>query len=87
VDVVKLLVPMLVMGTKEKNAAVKSYSEHALISLLRLRQDDSMLTACLELLEVGMKESLNEVVSKALRKLVSQPETKYDDDIDNTLLK
>ena len=38
---------MLVMGTKEKNAAVKSYSEHALISLLRLRQDNSTLTVCL----------------------------------------
>ena len=34
-----------------------------------------------------MKESLNEVVSKALRKLVSQPDTQYDDDIDNTMLK
>jgi len=44
VDVVKTLVPMLVMGTKEKNAAVKSYSEQALVCLLRLRQDDSMLT-------------------------------------------
>jgi len=43
-DVVKLLVPMLVMGTKEKNAAVKSFSEQALVSLLRLRQDDSVLT-------------------------------------------
>jgi len=40
-----------------------------------------------ELLEAGMKESLNEVVSKALRKLLSQPDTKYDDDIDNTVLK
>ena len=27
-DVVRALVPMLVMGSKEKNAAVKSYSEH-----------------------------------------------------------
>ena len=44
VDVVKTLVPMLVMGTKEKNAAVKSYSEQALVCLLRLRQDDSILT-------------------------------------------
>jgi len=41
----------------------------------------------MEVLEVGMKESLNEVVSKALRKLLSQPDTKFDEDIDNTLLK
>ena len=41
----------------------------------------------MEVLEAGMKESLTEVVSKALRKLVSQPDTKHDDDIDNTLLK
>lgn len=34
-----------------------------------------------------MKESLAEVVSKALRKLVSQPDTKYEEDIDNTMLK
>ena len=46
-----------------------------------------MLQACMEVLEVGMKESLNEVVSKALRKLLSQPDTKFDEDIDNTLLK
>ena len=42
----------------------------------------------MELLEAGMKESLTDVVSKALRKLASQPDTtKHDDDIDNTLLK
>ena len=45
-DVVRALVPMLVMGSKEKNAAVKSYSEQALVCLLRLRQDDSMLNVC-----------------------------------------
>jgi len=43
--VLRVLVPMLVMGTKEKNAAVKSYSEYALVSLLRLRQNDSTLEA------------------------------------------
>ena len=43
IDVVKTLVPMLVMGSKEKNAAVKSFSEQALISLLRLREDDTTL--------------------------------------------
>jgi len=45
-DVLKLLVPMLVMGTKEKNAAVKSYSEHALITLLKLRCDETVLEVC-----------------------------------------
>jgi hypothetical protein len=83
----RILAPMLVMGTKEKNAAVKSYSENALVTLLRLRTDDSTLQTCLEVLEAGMKESLNEVVTKALRKILTQPETVHDADIDNTLLK
>ena len=52
-DVVKTLVPMLVMGTKEKNAAVKSYSEHALVCLLQLRRDDSVLTVCNSIVTVG----------------------------------
>lgn len=34
-----------------------------------------------------MKDSLNEVVSKSLRKIATQPETAHDDDIDNTILK
>ena len=52
VDDIKSLVPMLVMGTKEKNAAVKSHCEYALVALLRLRQDDSMLEVSLCLLFV-----------------------------------
>lgn len=43
VPLLRVLVPMLVMGTKEKNAAVKSYSEHALVALLKLRQNDQTL--------------------------------------------
>ena len=40
---IKLLVPMLVMGTKEKNTAVRSYSESALVTLLHMRTDDTLL--------------------------------------------
>lgn len=43
VPLLRTLVPMLVMGTKEKNAAVRSYSEQGLVALLRLRRDDSTL--------------------------------------------
>ena len=58
-----------------------------LVTLAGLRRSLWVLQACLELLEAGMKESLSEVVSKALRKLLSLPDTKYDDDIDNSMLK
>lgn len=51
INILKVLVPMLVMGTKEKNAVVKSYSEHALVILLKLRRDETVL-------QVGHLQSL-----------------------------
>lgn len=41
--VIKILVPALVMGTKEKNSMVKSSSEYAIISVLKLREGDALL--------------------------------------------
>ena len=37
-DLLRSLLPLLVNGTKEKNSAVKSSSESALVNILRLRQ-------------------------------------------------
>ena len=42
-SVQSLLVPMLVNGTKEKNTLVKTNSELALVTLLRLRKGDQTL--------------------------------------------
>lgn len=42
-SVIKVLVPALVMGTKERNTMVKSSSEYALISVLKLRKGDTLL--------------------------------------------
>lgn len=41
-ELLKLLLPTLVNGTKEKNGYVKANSEIALISVLRLRQGDEV---------------------------------------------
>ena len=40
---VRQLVPMLVNGCKERNTLVRSNSEQALVTLLRLRQSDDRL--------------------------------------------
>ncbi|XP_021942062.1 eIF-2-alpha kinase activator GCN1, partial [Zootermopsis nevadensis] len=84
-ELLRLLIPMLVNGTKEKNSYVKACSEFALVSVLRLRQGDETQQRCMNLLDIGARESLSDVISKVLRKVANQPEGK-DEDIDDTLL-
>ena len=38
----KVWIPTLILGTKEKNSAVKAFSEYALITLLQLRRSDEV---------------------------------------------
>lgn len=83
-ELIRALIPMLVNGTKEKNGYVKSNSEIALISVLRLRSGDEVHQKCLTLLEIGARESLSEVVNKVLRKAAVQPIGK-EEELDDTL--
>ncbi|KAM0733122.1 Stalled ribosome sensor GCN1 [Formica fusca] len=84
-ELLRALLPMLVNGTKEKNGYVKANSELALIAVLRLRQGEDEHQRCMAFLDVGAKESLSDVVSKVLRKVLSQPEGKIEE-LDDTLL-
>ena len=38
----KVLVPVVLNGSKDKSAIVKSFSEHALMSILQYRKDDTI---------------------------------------------
>lgn len=84
-ELLKVTLPMLVNGTKEKNSYVKADSEIALVSVLRLRQGEEMLQYCLSLLDAGAQESLMDVISKVLRKVANQPESK-EEELDDTLV-
>ncbi|XP_055603671.1 eIF-2-alpha kinase activator GCN1 [Uranotaenia lowii] len=84
-EYLRLVIPMLVNGTKEKNGYVKSNSEIALVYVLRLREGDEVHQKCISLLEPGARESLNEVVSKVLRKVALQPVGK-EEELDDTIL-
>lgn len=85
IPLMKSLVPLLVNGTKEKNTMVKSYSEHALVSVLRLRDDgDDTCSLLLAQLDPGPRESLQDCIQKVLKRTISQPEAK-EDDFDETL--
>lgn len=102
-DLLKLLLPTLVNGTKEKNGYVKANSEIALIAILRLKDGDAMqqvsknlcaevylfqlfpFQRCLNILDVGARESLADVVSKVLKKIMSQADGK-EEELDDTLL-
>lgn len=52
-ELLKLLLPMLVNGTKEKNGYVKANSEIALIAVLRLKEGDEMHQVSFNLLPVN----------------------------------
>nr|CAD7442358.1 unnamed protein product [Timema bartmani] len=84
-ELLKLVIPMLVNGTKEKNSYVKANSEFALVAVLRLRFGDEMTQRCLNLLDIGARESLSDVITKVLRKVANQPEGK-DEELDDTLI-
>lgn len=83
-EFLKALIPMLVNGTKEKNGYVKSNSEIALISILRLKNGDEVQQKLLQILEPGARESLNEVVGKVMYRALT-PIGK-DEEIDDTIL-
>ncbi|XP_045475078.1 eIF-2-alpha kinase activator GCN1 [Harmonia axyridis] len=84
-DLLKHVLPTLVMGTKEKNMYVKANSEIALIAILRLREGTGVQTKCMKVLDEGARESLNDVVVRVLKKVALQPEGK-EEELDETLL-
>ena len=84
VSVLKPLVPLLVNGTKEKNTMVKSGSEQALISVLRLRREEETASLLISSLDPGPKEALQDCIQKVLKRVMSQPEPK-EEEFDDTL--
>ncbi len=85
-ELLRSLLPMLVNGTKEKNSAVKASSESALVAVLHMRGGEKEAQAkCLSILDVGAREALQDVISKALQKVAAQPEGR-EEIIDNTIL-
>lgn len=81
----KTLIPLLVNGTKEKNTVVKVNSENALIAFLKLRTTDEVLQNCINALDAGAKESLQDCVNKVLKKIATQSEPR-EEEFDDTLL-
>lgn len=85
VTLFKTLTPLLVNGTKEKNTAVKINSEIALVTFLKLRENEEVAQLCVNTLDVGARESLQDCLNKSLKKIASQPEPK-EEEFDDTYL-
>lgn len=69
-DLLKVLLPMLVNGTKEKNSSVRSFSESALVSVLHLRNNDKKNSQqCLQILPSGARYIDYNLIS---RKIISE---------------
>jgi len=86
-SMLKILVPLLVNGTKEKNSIVKSNSEQSLITILKLRINDEIVNNLMKDLDEGPRTSLELCLQKTLRRVASIAEPKDDgNDFDETLL-
>lgn len=86
-SMLKILIPLLVNGTKEKNSIVKSSSEDALINILKLRESDQIVNDLMSVLDDGPRLSLETCLTKQLRRVASTAERKDDFiDFDETLL-
>ncbi|KAG7307028.1 hypothetical protein JYU34_007159 [Plutella xylostella] len=82
-ELLRVAVPALVNGTKEKNSYVRANSEIALRAVLRMPQDEQFHQQCLQILESGAREALSDVVSRVLRR--AHADTR-DEEIDVTLI-
>lgn len=64
---------------------VRAYSEHALVCVLRLREEnDDTSAVLLSELDAGPREALQDCIQKVLKRTVSQPEAKAEE-FDDTL--
>ena len=87
-QLIKLFVPMLVNGTREKASTVRSASEIALIKLLRLKTENNIYELALNSLDT-MKDSFEDCVrSMSKESYTAQQSINIDEfNIDETLLK
>ncbi|XP_067931600.1 stalled ribosome sensor GCN1-like [Watersipora subatra] len=82
----KVWIPVLITGAKEKNSAVKAASEYALITLLQLRQSEATYLKFLPIIDGPKGDALADTYNKGLKKLLKQAEPK-DEEFDVTFLK
>ncbi|XP_068244259.1 stalled ribosome sensor GCN1 [Palaemon carinicauda] len=83
-EVARLVLPMLVNGTKEKNQVVRSSAEMALIAILLLKEGDQGTQPMLNALDGSPRDVLKEVINKNLRRATYIPVTPTE--MDTTLL-
>lgn len=70
----KVIVPALLASSKEKNTAVKSAAESALLYVLRLRDGESTLQSCCRIFDATTAEGIQDLCRRSLRRLATQEE-------------
>jgi predicted transcriptional regulator len=86
ISLLRTLIPLLVNGTKEKNSVVKLNSEQALVHILKLKKGDEVVNDLMSQLDEGPKQSLEQCLSKTLRRVTQQSDRDETGDFDETLL-
>lgn len=84
---VKMFVPTLINGSREKTTPVKLNSEQALVNCLLLDEGEEFYQICVDSFEVGQRESLKDTYARVLKRVASSSEWNRDiQDYDDTKL-
>ncbi|CAK8692590.1 unnamed protein product [Clavelina lepadiformis] len=84
-NTLNFMISLLLVLTREKNPSVRTAGEYAIVSLLKLRENEQIMQKCAASLPSSVASGLLELFKQKLKRVIAS--TELLDDIDNSIIK